>query len=113
MKKKWAGIISHAARNQNFEPIQKGHFSYYFLEPNRRRDPSNFVAGGIKLIEDALQGGLLLTGDGWKNVRSITPFWDVDKENPGVMLITGDMYRPRRAIEQIVRGLLEGRDART
>jgi hypothetical protein len=108
LKKKWSGIISHAARNQHFEKVEWGHFSYYFLEPNRRRDPSNFASGGIKLIEDALQDCDLLSGDGWKNIRSVTPFWDVDKDNPGVMLVVDTLYYPRRTIESLVRKLLEG-----
>lgn len=89
MKKHWGGVIAALARVQGFR-VSGTHWSYEFREPNRTRDPSNFIAGGIKLIEDALQSEGLLENDGWQQVESITVSWRVDKKNPGVTVTVGE-----------------------
>lgn len=110
MKKQWAKKIAWAASMQGFEPVERGHFTYLFREPSRRRDPSNVMAG-VKFLEDALQlCGLcsqcekkgrksgscesaecnpLLPNDGWNEVLGIRPHVVLDKEWPGVTLFVG------------------------
>ncbi len=96
LKRRWTGIIQLYASSQNFPSRDCGHFTYIFRERDQRRDPSNFMAGGHKLIEDALQGLRLLPNDGWKQVLSIQDEWLVDKASPGVTLFVTNskIYMP-------------------
>ena len=99
MKMAWAetvGMLAHAA---GWKPEGKC-FTYLFRERDMRRDPSNFVAGGVKLIEDALQDCGLLENDGWKQVEAFAAHWLVDKETPGATVFTGDcLLSKKQAIE--------------
>lgn len=90
MKQVWGERIGSLAREQGFPVLQEGHFVYLFREAHRRRDPSNFTAGGHKLIEDGLQQAGFLKNDGWGNVLSIQDKWIVDKARPGVTLFVTD-----------------------
>lgn len=84
MKRHWEGLICLFVRQQGFSCPDGGHFTYILREPNRRRDPSNVLAGAMKLIEDALQKEGVLPGDGWQHVHSIRAVTVHDKQNPGV-----------------------------
>ena len=75
LKRKWATTIATHAMGQRFPKIQQGHFTYLIQEPNRRRDPSNVIAGVLKLTADALQEADLLENDGWEQVLSIRPYF--------------------------------------
>jgi hypothetical protein len=87
LKKQWHANVSAAALERGIVPMSGGvWFHYRFSEPNRRRDPSNFIAGGVKVIEDGLQDAGLLEGDGWKNVMAIMTSWEVDVDTPGVLV---------------------------
>ncbi len=90
VKKHWAGLVTLFARTQAFNCKHGGHFTYIFREPNRRRDPSNVIAGGIKIIEDSLQMAGLLDGDGWKHVMSITPIVLHDENPSTTVIVTGE-----------------------
>lgn len=87
LKKQWEGVVAAFALAQRFNVPQEAYFHYRFHEPNRRRDPSNFCSGGMKIIEDALQKAQLLEGDGWRHVRGIRADWLHDPVCPGVSLI--------------------------
>jgi hypothetical protein len=76
-----------------------GAFSYLCVERDRKRDPSNVVAGAIKLIEDALQAAELLPNDGWAQVTAIAPFWDVG-DPPGVLVAVGEVALSKAALVQ-------------
>jgi hypothetical protein len=81
MKQKWGRTVSLLARAQGFSPItEPSHFEYEFGEPTRRRDPSNVAAGGIKILEDALQEAGLLPNDNWEWVLSFVATWKVSKD---------------------------------
>ena len=83
-------------KSERVKPVMKpSYFTYLFVEGDRRRDPSNVSAGGIKVIEDALQacGRVhgpkrkvlkrgLLAGDGWAHVLGIASYV-VTGEEPG------------------------------
>lgn len=84
MKRLWNGRVAVMARNQKIQAIESAVFHYTFVEPNRRRDPSNVMGGAIKIIEDGLQHAGLLAGDGWKNVLGIVPKWECDPYASGV-----------------------------
>lgn len=90
LKKGWGETIAWLAGAQGFQKTGGGVFTYLFREPDRRRDPSNFIAGGVKIIEDALQDAGLLEGDGWRNVTAIQPWWIADATRAGVTVFVGD-----------------------
>jgi hypothetical protein len=90
MKRSWTHTITLLARSQRFQPVEYGCFTYLWFEPNRKRDPSNFTAGGRKIVEDALQEAGLLAGDGWKHVLDIRDLWLVSEDAPGLVLFVGE-----------------------
>lgn len=96
MKKKWGGTVALLAQTAGWVFMEEDYFAYMFVEPNRRRDPSNFVGGGVKLVEDGLQESGLLANDGWKHVAGIQVGWVVG-EQPGIRLVVGS--RPMTATE--------------
>lgn len=95
LKKRWADQIVLAARQQDFKATKGGRFTYLFVEPNQRRDPSNIAGGGIKIIEDALVGAELLPNDGWKCIATIRPYWTVRPEAVGALVVVD----PKRALK--------------
>ncbi|MBW2675806.1 MAG: hypothetical protein JRD89_20765 [Deltaproteobacteria bacterium] len=86
------------------------YFTYFFMEPNKRRDPSNFTSGGIKIIEDALQSAGILKNDGWRNVLGISSYWTVDKDCPGVMLYMTDFRLSEDEADTVLLQIKEGDD---
>ena len=84
-KAKHQGIVGREAIEQGFQPVG-GCWGYLMVERDRRRDPSNIMAGAIKIIEDGLQEVSLLAGDGWEDVRAITPVFAIDSHEPGVLI---------------------------
>jgi hypothetical protein len=59
---------------------------YEFHEPTKRRDPSNFTGGAIKLIEDALVHQGILQGDGWAHIMGFHVNWRLNKKRPGIQV---------------------------
>lgn len=86
MKKMWGERIGLLAQSQRFRPIENGFFTYLCYEKDRHRDPSNLVAGAVKLIEDALKDTQLLPNDGWAQVLGYVGHWHVQPSMPGVTL---------------------------
>ncbi len=87
MKRKWGGVVALYARTQGFPKITgPAHYEIECIEPNRRRDPDNFIGGAQKVLFDALQDEGLLENDGWEHVLSITTSWKLDKTKAGVRL---------------------------
>lgn len=86
MKRSWGERIEAHARAQRFQPVESGSFAYLCVEPARNRDPSNFTAGAMKLIEDGLQSAKLLRNDGWKNVLALEVHWTTMAGVSGVLL---------------------------
>ena len=72
---------------------------YLWVMPDARRDKSNVVAGGRKIIEDALgpqtkrnpQGMNILRGDGWNDIVGWTDRFDIDKESPRIEVSITEM----------------------
>lgn len=101
LKRETGQTIALLAIAQRFR-VEGKAFTYVFAEPDRRRDPSNFIAGGVKLIEDALQGAGLLENDGWDQVGEIRAHWCVNKAHPAVFLISGAETLDRQAAIEAV-----------
>lgn len=91
LKKHWNTVVATRAHAGGFRVDVPAAFTYVFRELDQRRDPSNFIAGGIKLIEDGLQEGGLLENDGWKHVKDIRCYWVVEPKRHGVTLIISDV----------------------
>src|SRR4030042_1312982 len=87
MKKNYGQYITLLSSAQGLCPVMTTAFSYLFVEPSKRRDPSNLISGGIKIIEDGLQEAGLLENDGWANVGQISAYWTVNKTRPGVLVV--------------------------
>lgn len=92
MKKAWGKRVELFAQAAQVDPIEHGsYFTYLFVEPNQRRDPLNFIAGGIKVIEDGLQSAGVLPNDNWEYVLGIAPFWVCEQNRePGCHLWIGE-----------------------
>lgn len=91
MKREWEGCIATLARTRGFSVLPGcWDFTYLFVEPNGRFDPSNISAAAIKFIEDALVKDKRMEGDGWGTVHSITShFVSTTTLAPGVLLGVG------------------------
>lgn len=90
IKRDWTMRIRLLAASQDFRAVEGCFFTYVINERDQRRDPSNFIGGAVKIIEDALQTAGLLSNDGWKNVAEIRTHWKVDKDKPGVTVFISD-----------------------
>jgi hypothetical protein len=90
LKAAWSQRIGLYASQQRFRRVDFAAFSYLCVEGDRRTDPSNRIAGAMKLIEDALQEAKLLAGDGWANVLAIETHWMLG-EPVGVMVGCGEV----------------------
>lgn len=98
MKSQWGQKVALFARQASFGRLAGlNEFFYEIREPNKRRDPSNFVAGTVKIVEDALQEAGLLENDGWKQVAGIHTTWTVDEKRPGVMLMVREVQNGGRS----------------
>lgn len=84
MKARYGGAVKLLAQSAQIPELEAVHLFYVFVEPNRMRDPSNFVGGGMKIIEDGLQDAGVLANDGWKQILSFEARWFSRVERPGV-----------------------------
>lgn len=90
LKRQWTKTVQTCTISSGIEPMTGAvHFGYVFYEEHRRRDPSNFVSGCIKIVEDALQkveryGHPVLPNDGWMNVASFAFAWEVRPSSTGI-----------------------------
>lgn len=59
---------------------------FTFYEPNRRRDHDNVSSYARKAIQDALVKCGTIQDDGWGYVTGHMDFFDVDKQNPRIVV---------------------------
>lgn len=71
--------IAALAKAARLKPVERCHLTFYWTEPNRRRDPDNIAAGGRKLILDALVKAGVLQNDGWQQISAWQDVFDVGK----------------------------------
>ncbi len=87
MKQEWQEVVCWAIATS---PLKGKHFdkpvfvTYYFYEPNKRRDQSNIEAFAVKVIEDALQEMKVLNNDNWKWMKGHAAYFDIDSDNPRI-----------------------------
>ena len=75
--------VEVAARN--LKAIEGGYWLFVWFERDRRRDPDNIAAGGLKVIFDGLQRAHVITRDGWFQVRGLLHAYSVNGR-PGVLV---------------------------
>lgn len=85
MKRSVQEMIAWTAKSQlrGLQIKGKVFILYHWIEPNKRRDPSN-IAFAKKFIEDALVDIGVIQNDGWKHISGFADSFGVDKDNPRV-----------------------------
>jgi Holliday junction resolvase RusA-like endonuclease len=84
VKKKWTNIVAWACKEQELEEAEEPiDIKFVWYEKNRRRDPDNF-AFAKKFVLDGLEKAGVIKNDGWKNIKSFSDQWKVDKNEPKV-----------------------------
>jgi hypothetical protein len=108
LKCKWYGQIALLARARGIQPQPAGCMTFLFVEPDRRRDPDNLVAGGAKLLLDSLVGADVLPGDGWLHNLGFVGFWICKPARAGCLLHWGDELLSKEAMVALLEK--EGKD---
>ena len=57
---------------------------YTFFEPNTRRDKDNISGYFHKVFQDALVQAGCLENDGWKYIKGMADYFEVDKKDPHI-----------------------------
>lgn len=70
------GRLALAMRAARLVPLDSAHFGFYWIEPDKRRDPDNIISGK-KFLLDALRHAGVLKKDGWSGVLSIADHWQI------------------------------------
>lgn len=76
-------ILSQLRRVKFQRPV---FLLYHFYEQDRRRDKDNVSGFAHKVIQDALVAAGTLEDDGWKHVTGSLDQYDVDSENPRIVV---------------------------
>lgn len=74
-------IASNLKKVTNY-PVK---ISYLWIEQNKKRDKDN-IAFAHKFIQDSLVETEILENDGWKHIDCFSDEFDVDKDNPRVIV---------------------------
>lgn len=86
LKREAGKVVSVAIWGAQLQPMESACLSFHWVEPNRKRDPSNVIAGGQKVILDSLVNTGILPNDGWKQIRGLTDTWECDTINPRILV---------------------------
>ena len=85
-KKEQQQIVKNNIVAQDLTPLNTPIFvKFKWIEPNKRRDYDN-IAFSKKYIFDAFQELDLLKNDNWNYVKGFEDTFDVDRENPRVIV---------------------------
>jgi Holliday junction resolvase RusA-like endonuclease len=93
MKKKAEQVVKLCAERtlQGVKITHPVFMRYTWIEPNKRKDLDN-IAHGKKYVQDALVKAGILQGDGWRHVIGFEDKFEIDKENPGVLVEIVEVY---------------------
>ena len=88
MKSEWQTVVQWAIRQQlRGLVIDKPVFLIFtWIEKDRRRDRDNVSSFGRKVIQDALVASGVLADDGWDEVTGYLDRYDVDPQNPRIVV---------------------------
>lgn len=89
MKRDYQMLISNAIRLQLKKlKIKKPiYLSYYYYEPNRKRDHDNVAGVAHKFIQDALVQCGIIENDGWDNIVGFSDQFFLDRHNPRIEVV--------------------------
>lgn len=86
LKRDWTNTIHLLARAAKLGRAPTPAFlRFVWVEPNRRRDPDNFCAGGRKLLLDGLVAAGVFSDDGWDEIAGWRDEWQIG--SPGVRIV--------------------------
>jgi len=97
LKQQWYGQIRMLCQAKRVAEIGPGYFSFLFCEPDRRRDPDNVVAGGVKLLFDSLVGAGVMAGDSWNHVLGFVGYWRHTPGKAGCLVRHGEALLTKEA----------------
>ena len=66
---------------------QRIFIEYNFFEPNSKRDKDNISGYFHKVFQDALVQAGCIPNDGWKEIRGMTDYFEIDKRNPRIEVV--------------------------
>lgn len=66
---------------------KKIFIEYNFFEPNTRRDKDNISGYFHKVFQDALVQAGVIENDGWKNIRGMADYFEIDARRPRVEVV--------------------------
>lgn len=98
LKAQWYGQIKLLCQAKLVESVGPGYFTFLFSEPERRRDPDNVVAGGVKLLFDSLVGAGVMAGDSWVHVLGFVGYWQHTPGKASCLVHHGDAILTKDAI---------------
>lgn len=93
MKKKAEQVVKLCAERtlQGVKITNPVFMRYTWIEPNKRKDKDN-IAHAKKYVQDALVSCGILAGDGWRHITGFEDKFEIDKENPGVVVEIVEIY---------------------
>lgn len=88
MKKNNENIVICAIHDQlsKLHIKHQVNINYTFCEANSKRDKDNVASFAMKVIQDSLVKTGVLENDGWKNIKSFSCDFEVDKSNPRIVV---------------------------
>ena len=87
LKKKNETQVKNAIISANIQKVTNYpvKISYLWVEENKKRDKDN-IAFAHKFVQDALVETEILENDGWKHIDSFSDDFEIDKENPRIIV---------------------------
>lgn len=87
MKRQAERAVMLLAKSQlrGFKPTGPVWMTYRWIEKDKRRDKDN-ICFARKFIQDALVKAGVLQNDGWKEIAGFTDVFEVDKNNPRIVV---------------------------
>ena len=91
-------IVKEFIRKSNLQKVTDYPVEviFYFYEKNYKRDLDNVSSWAHKCILDALVKEEILENDGWKQIISIKDIFEVDKENPRIVVVIESLDQQRK-----------------
>ena len=86
LKKQHGDAIYWEAMAQKLKPMTRAYLIFEWHELDDTRDPDNLVAGGRKIILDALVKAGILPDDGWEHIVGWRDQWRLVATKPGVLI---------------------------
>jgi len=83
MKGIYTDLVAMEATRQKLPVFDRVAVKITWYCKDRRQDPDN-IASGEKFLLDGLVKAGKLENDGWKQINSLSHFFEVDKDNPRI-----------------------------